>query len=108
VSGEWGPWIEHDGANPVWGPAFVEMEWIQGEIILKDGFSIPWDYPGFYWRWQTVRTGLFSEELRPVCHDPAYGPILRYRLRRPRVYPTPLDLVESPSKQIDVSDPVRL
>jgi hypothetical protein len=95
-SGDWGPWIEHDGAAPVWkGSAYVEMEWIQREVILKDGFSITWDYPGFFWRWQTVRTGWFRKELRRVCDDLGYGPILRYRIRRPPAVCALIDLVEN-------------
>ena len=100
MSEEWGPWIEHDGAAPVWpSPAHVQMHWIEGQIYFQRfGFSIQWDYPGFFWRWRTVRTGWFSTEKLRVCDDPAYGPIIRYRIRRPRALRQLIDLAENPPK----------
>lgn len=41
-------------------------------------------WPGFFWRWQRVRVGWFKHEFRRVCDDPAFAPIKRYRIQKPR------------------------
>jgi hypothetical protein len=84
---EWGPWIEHDGAAPE-PPHGVgwKLDTVSVGLALRHppacGIGPGW--PGFYWRWRRVRVGWFRTELRRVCDDPAYAPIIRYRIGRPR------------------------
>ncbi len=83
---EWGPWIEHDGAEPSISRGSLAEIVFQGCLIVPEDRQ-PCDlvnWPGFYWRWTRVRTGLFSSVMRRVCDDPAYAPVIRYRIRRPR------------------------
>lgn len=86
--GEWGPWIEHDGAGVnVPGQCVLEIEWADGlgKYVPKEGATIDVNtYPGFFWRWKTVRAGWFRSERKRVCDDPDYAPIIRYRIRKPR------------------------
>lgn len=42
------------------------------------------DWPGFFWRWEKQRIGWFRRGLVRVCDNPAYAPIIGYRIRRPR------------------------
>jgi hypothetical protein len=42
------------------------------------------DWPGFFWRWKRVRVSWFRTELRRVCDQPDYAPIIRYRIRKPK------------------------
>jgi hypothetical protein len=96
-SAEWGPWIEHDGAAPLL-PCHRMTVQIKhdgnGEIPVTSEV-ISRRYPGFFWRWRRVRTGWFRSELRRVCDNPAYAPIIAYRIRRPRALQDLIDLVEN-------------
>jgi hypothetical protein len=81
-------WIKHDGTRP--------SEWCKTGDMLhimfaanSDGLIKPVtdtlvyaNYPGFYWRWCSVRTGWFKREQRRICDDPAYAPIIAYRFSR--------------------------
>jgi hypothetical protein len=86
MSGDWGPWIEHDGARPtVWECRGRDL-WVRVAYEgLRPGVgdTVSPSYPGFYWRWRRVRVGWFRSEWRRVCDDPAYAPIVRYRFSRP-------------------------
>jgi hypothetical protein len=94
--GEWGPWIEHDGAAPVWKDrAFVRLKVGGAGFVTPLNEPSGWDDPGFFWRWRRVKTGWFRSELRRVCDDPAYAPIIAYRIRRPRALQDLIDLVEN-------------
>jgi len=88
MSAEWGPWIEHDGGS-VEGllrlPCVIHYYFDPtGIASTADGQPLPLNWPGFLWRWRYVRAGWFSTELRRVCDDPEYAPIVRYRIRKPR------------------------
>jgi hypothetical protein len=87
---EWGDWEKHDGAC---GPLVSCNQRIQvrmvpseaeGKLTADDFEWISATFPGFFWRWKRVRTGWFKTELQRVCDDPAYAPIVAYRLRKPR------------------------
>lgn len=88
---EYSPWFEHDGAKPeMWLPLSEGWSVIQANIIALDAdlikpsdtTGIYQDFPGFFWRWRTVKTGIFRSERRAICDDPAYAPIRRYRFCR--------------------------
>ena len=86
MADEWGPWIEHDGAGVcVPGGSVLQVKF-GGPGLMPDDFAkLSLEaYPGFFWRWKRVKTGWFSSEMRRVCDDPAYAPIIRYRIRKPR------------------------
>lgn len=83
---EYGPWIEHDGAGAQIpsGASFQVLARGTG-LVFKDGAFIDASrYPGFFWRWRRVRKGWFGSELVRVCDNPAYAPIIQYRIRKPR------------------------
>ena len=85
MADEWGPWIEHDGAGICLPDGSVMQIEIGGPGLVPRGSeSVSPNYPGFYWRWKRVKTGWFSSVMRRVCDDPAYAPIIRYRIRKPR------------------------
>jgi hypothetical protein len=85
MSEEWGPWIEHDGAVPLIPcPRQIQVTVLPPGTVPQAFSTVYPDWPGFYWRWRRVKTGLFSSEKRRVCDDPSYAPILRYRIRKPR------------------------
>jgi hypothetical protein len=96
MSDEWGPWIELDGAQPLI-PLGVSLKVavLGSGIRPEPGAVVSLSWPGFYWRWRTVRVGLFRSERRRVCDDPSYAPIIRYRIRRPRALLELIDLVEN-------------
>jgi hypothetical protein len=87
VTEEWGPWVEHDGAEvrsriPAHAVIAIRLGAKGIEPPYFKGISHNW--PGFFWRIKRVKTGWFSSEWRPVCDDPAYAPIIAYRIRKPR------------------------
>ena len=86
MSEHWGPWIAHDGAVPSIPLGSVVEVLFQGPGVKPEEGSVCdlTAMPGFYWRWKRVRIGWFSSEMRRVCDDPAYAPVIRYRIRRPR------------------------
>lgn len=86
MADEWGPWIKHDGAGLTVPPGTVLRVCFFGQGLRpKDGAEIHVPtWPGFFWRWKRVKTGWLSSELRRVCDDPAYAPITRYQIQRPR------------------------
>jgi len=96
VTDEWGPWIRHDGAAPQVAPPRTLLVEFEGEGLRAPSGKITPSYPGFYWRWRTVKTGWFRREKRRVCDDPAYAPIIAYRLRRPPALRQLIDLAENP------------
>lgn len=81
---EYGDWIKHDGGRgPTWtGPISLMAEGT-GSVGPPDEIITP-DFPGFFWRWKRVRTGWFRSELRRVCDDPTYAPVIAYRFPRSR------------------------
>ena len=80
---EWGPWIEHDGKDcPRPSGLRIQVQYT-GDGIPPPLGTIPNDLPNFFWRMKRVWTGFLSWETRRVCHDRAYAPIVRYRVRRP-------------------------
>ncbi len=82
---QWGPWIEHDGFTPsIPYNVRVQFIYIGSGLVPADGEEVYCAaYPGFFWRWRTIRAGIFRTEKRRVCDDPAYAPIIRYRIRKP-------------------------
>lgn len=83
---EYGDWIEHDGAGAhiPSGASFQVLARGTG-LVFKDGSFIDASrYPGFFWRWRRVRKGWFGREWVRVCDNPAYAPIIRYRILKPR------------------------
>lgn len=100
---EWGPWIRHDGA-PVVGVLRVGDRvryTARGPGLVPSSEEIPIDWPGFHWRWKRVRRGWFRTELRPVCDDPDYAPIIRYRIRKPRGMAILERIVAQPAERVD-------
>lgn len=80
----WGPWIEHTGRgapNLPEGTHILAQYETPGEIPQKYA-GISCDYPSWHWRWK--RVGWFRREYRRVCDEPAYAPLIRYRIRKPR------------------------
>ena len=104
MSEEWTPWIKHDGAEPQGLPHRARIR----IIALADGISpevgtvVSQEHPSFFWRWRRVRTGWFRSELRPVCDDPAYAPIIAYCIRRPDALRKLIDLAENPPAPSDL------
>jgi hypothetical protein len=93
MTGKWGPWIEHDGADPIL-PRLrlrLQVKWCGWGITPAHMDQVTRGYPGFFWRWRTVKTGWLRSEKRRVCDDPAYCPITRYRILRPKAL---VDLIE--------------
>lgn len=83
MSEEYGPWIEHDGSGP------VDLKHGTVVNLRYDGPApvnpkIRADHPSWFWYWKTVKTGWFSTKKRRVCADPAFVPIVAYRIRKPR------------------------
>ena len=89
--------MEHDGAEPILPRLRLRLQvhWRGWGITPAHAELVTRSYPGFYWRWRTVKTGWFRSEKRRVCDDPAYCPITRYRIRRPRALRQLIDLVEN-------------
>lgn len=85
---EWGPEIVHDGARPDGLSDGMRIRiyysFESGRLTNGEGAEISPDFPGFFWRWKTVRLGLFGRRKIRVCDDPAFRPIVSYRLRKPR------------------------
>jgi hypothetical protein len=105
MSEEWGPWIDHDGAEPNIpdGVDFeVEFTDARGKLVPASGAEIDTTiFPGFFWRWKTVRVVWFRHERRRVCDDPAYAPIIRYRIRKPRALLDLIEMVENLPDEVD-------
>lgn len=87
---EFGPWVECDGSGgPINRPGTVVqvvMAMPKGKKLIEppdEGCNCA-TWPGFFWRWKMVRVGWFRSELFRVCDDPAYAPIKRYRIAKPR------------------------
>lgn len=84
---EWGPWIEHDGAEPeILSGSRVQIV-TRGEdhlISPRWNENLASQHPCWFWRWRTIRDGFFKTRLKRVCDDPAYAPIIRYRIHKPR------------------------
>lgn len=95
---EYGPWIEHDGA----GLHLPDGTWFQYRAVgfglaPKDGCHIDArQHPSFFWRWRRVREGWFGSKLVRVCDDPAYAPIVAYRIRKPRGLLILLEIAANP------------
>lgn len=105
---EWGPWIDHDGKAPfewqsglhIWvfqqkgGRSFSPYEMAR-DVRSPDSPCWFWEMKRGPWPWSTPR---------PVCHDPAYSPIIRYRWGKPRARSQAVerlaDLVASPDAPI--------
>ena len=102
---EWGPWIEHDGAEPsIPNLARFECRFTDGlgKLVFAEGAEIDTStFPGFFWRWKTVRAGWFRSERKRVCDNPAYAPIIRYRIRKPRALLELINLVENLPEEAD-------
>lgn len=77
---EWGPWIEHDGGAGPNVTAPVEITHLGAGIAPKNGEYADCLHPSYIWKWKTVRVGWFRRERRRVCDNPAYAPIIRYRI----------------------------
>jgi hypothetical protein len=96
--GEWGPWIECDGAG---GPVVSNGTKVMTRIDSRDRGIVPpavcnnATWPGYFWRWRRVKTGWFFSEMRRVCDDPAYAAIKAYRIYRPRGVAIVLGLLEN-------------
>lgn len=84
---EWGPWVEHDGVS-VAGliPRTCQLQIIcsGSGVTPEEGETVGASWPGFFWRWKSVKTGWFSSKMRRLCDDPSFAPIIRYRVRKPR------------------------
>lgn len=94
----WGPWIEHDGGRVLNPPLKVAVQLeVQGGGIWPPTTQISTDWPGFFWRWKSVRDGLFGSRRIRVCDDPAYAPIVRYRFREPRALRELREIVANPA-----------
>jgi hypothetical protein len=104
MTDEWGPWIEHDG-GPVRGlipvPCVLHYR-IEPPGILgpEQAKSLSPDWPGFFWRWKRVRIGWFRTELRRVCDQPEYAPIIQYRIRKPRGMAILERIVAAPAEKV--------
>lgn len=104
---EYGPWIEHDGAG-VFVPDYTWIQWtaLLPGLVPEDGGNIDtMRHPSFFWRWRRVRKGWFGSELVRVCDDPAYAPIYRYRIRKPRGLLILQEIAANP-QAMPVADPV--
>ncbi len=104
---EWGPWIEHDGAGiSVPEGARLQIRWIGEGVPPPTGNCDLRTLPNCFWRWRRVRTGLFKSELRRVCDDPVYAPIICYRIRRPDALRRLIDLAADPDRGVPQRFPV--
>lgn len=86
MSDHFGPWIEHDGAG-ISLPDNTRIQWtaLLPGLVPEEGATIDtMAHPSFFWRWRRVRKGWFGSELVRVCDNPAYAPIYRYRVQKPR------------------------
>jgi hypothetical protein len=101
---EWGPWIDHDGAclrGVLPANCHLQVQHLGSGIRAREGEVVNFNWPGFFWRWRTVRTGLFSSELSRVCDDPQFCPIVRYRIRKPRGLTILEGLLENLPSEVD-------
>ncbi len=83
---EWGPWNELDGtaAPNVPDGAVFEVFFSGPGIKVPDHHVINVSsWPGFIWKWKTVRVGWFETKRQRVCEVPDYAPIIRIRIRKP-------------------------
>ena len=80
---EFEPWVQHDGgpAPRRQGHVVVAYAPSDGRVHLGDTITQTW--PGWFWRMKRVRTGFLRWEVRPVCYDSAYAPIIAYRFLKP-------------------------
>lgn len=87
---ELGPWIEHDGKYPQpledAMPCRIRVKF-SGGGRTKSPFEQAHDgrdihSPCFIWKMRR-RPWPWSEP-RPICDDPAYAPIIRYRIGKPK------------------------
>lgn len=89
MSEEWGPWIEHDGKGcPVRGMV-IEAVWlvqrfsretaneVDGQVVWVCPEDAGADPNDSCWVWKLWNG-------HPVCLNPDLGPIIRYRIRKPR------------------------
>ncbi len=77
-----GEWIEHDGNAPdIPNGARISAK-VKGKegLIVPNAGGISINHPGFYWSWVKVRIGWFGRKLIRVCDDPAYMPIVAYKI----------------------------
>lgn len=87
MSDEWGPLIKHDGGEgPDFGDGrgFIAFFDDPALVVPPEGGEIEPDHPCWLWRWRLARKGWFQWGRKRVCDDPAYSPIVFYRIRRPR------------------------
>ena len=83
---EWGPWHELDGRGPPHIPKGAVFEVIfsgSGVRIPDHSVVEPETWPGFFWRWKTIRISWFEKARRRVCDVPDYAPIIRVRIQKP-------------------------
>lgn len=85
---EWGPWIEHDGAEPWFPDDGREFDLMISESSESGTMSVDFvdepitqNWPGFYWRWE--RRGFLGRKKVRVCDDHSFKPIYRYRFKKP-------------------------
>ena len=106
---DYGPWITHDGAG-IEVPDGTHLQ----VSLLRDGIGLTSDtcdfatVPNAFWRWRRVRTGFFRSELRRVCDNPAFAPIIAYRIRKPRALMWLKTIAENPSAPIPERRPDRV
>ncbi|GHF33179.1 hypothetical protein [Seohaeicola zhoushanensis] len=100
---EFGPWIEHDGGTGPHVNAEIEIVCDMSSGGKRPGplektcSTSPW----WMWRWRKVRTGWFKSELRRVCDDPEFAPIIRYRIRKPRALRDLIELIANLPESVD-------
>ena len=108
--GEWGPWIEHDGAMLEYGSipngATINSDYLGGGRTPGEGAPMSSGHPCWLWRIKTVRTGWFRRERRIICDDPQWAPRLRYRIWRPKSEAMALlrDIASSPERELEDTD----
>jgi hypothetical protein len=102
MSDEWGPWIDHDGGSLVFNSnVCLEVTFQIGGIEPPSKLHTGEQWPGFLWRWRTKRTGWFGQRKTRVCDDPAYAPVWRYRIRKPRGLTILEGLLENLPEKVD-------
>lgn len=86
MSGEWSPWIEHDGSGY---PAPVGTAVVIHCLRFGDYAGCIGGNSGRSWFWRMGTDGI------PRCINPTSDPVLRYRLRRPPAVQLLVDIAET-------------
>ena len=107
---EWGPEIKHDGARPVIPNRCRVLATFDTDSKGKlpdENQPLTYNSPNWFWRWKTINAGIFGKAKIRVCDDPAYAPIIAYRIRRPRGVAILADIAANPDAPLPCDAPAR-